>query len=65
MTAPHRMVTRSVAVYDGRRHVGELCDLANGQYEARDGNGERLGPFDSREDARRSLWLQARPQVAP
>lgn len=49
----HIDVVRSVAVYDGQRHLGDVAELGNGQFAAFDPDGERLGLCDTGAEAER------------
>ncbi len=58
MNAPD--IVESIAVYDGTRHIGEARALRNGQWEAIDAAGYRLGLYQTRREAERAAWFASR-----
>ena len=60
MTGRKVEVVASLAVYDGRTHLGDVAELRNGQFRATDSDGGKVGGlFDKFEDARSAI-IQAR-----
>ena len=56
MTGRAVEVVASVAVYDGRRHLGDVAELGNGQFKALDSEGEQIGElFNKLGDARSAI----------
>jgi hypothetical protein len=62
--SPRISVVHLVGVYDGRRYLGEVAELANGQWGAYSPDAVRLGVFDKRDDAER-LILSGVPHRNP
>ena len=60
MTARKVEVVTSLAIYDGRTHLGDVAELRNGQFRATDSDGGNVGElFDKFGDARSAI-IQAR-----
>ena len=57
-------VIHSVSITDGRRMLGEVVQLANGQHRAETAAGVSLGIFDHRRDATHAVWLASRASNA-
>lgn len=57
-------VIDAIAVYSGTRYLGEVRSLRNGQIEALDASGSRVGFFPDRRAAEHGLWLVTRSRVA-
>jgi hypothetical protein len=50
-------VVSSRAIYDGRRFLGEVAELANGQFRASDSDGRQIGQlFDKLAEASHAVW---------
>jgi len=55
-------VVSSIAVYDGRTHLGDVAELGNGQFRASDRDGKQLGPLlDKLDDARNVILRRCQP----
>lgn len=50
----------AVAIYDGRRLLGHVCERSNGQHEAAPASGPSLGLFNGHEAAVRAILAHAR-----
>jgi hypothetical protein len=46
----------SFAIYGGGHHLGDVAELATGQYAAFDPTGRRIGVFNHRADAELAAW---------
>ena len=46
-------IVHSTAIYIGREYLGDLAELATGQWAAFDADANRLGVFDDRAEAER------------
>ncbi len=53
--SPRIAVVHSVALYDGQRYLGDVAELATGQFAAYGPDADRLGVFDKRADAERLI----------